>query len=77
MQTNFNLPVVTAGMTKTQITIIADQSVKNVLDSGNILEAVEAISVMETFIKEVKANTEFKSYGGSIPQDPVSPRNRT
>jgi hypothetical protein len=62
METNFNLPVVTAGMTKTQISIVADQSIKNVLEQGNVLEAVEAISVMEAFIKQVKSSDEFKSY---------------
>lgn len=38
---------------------MADNSVMEIIDNGRILEAVELVSVMEQFIKEVKANTEY------------------
>jgi len=58
----FQMPAINAGMTKTHILIGADIFVKNVLETGDILEAVENIALMETFIKQIKSNDEFKSY---------------
>lgn len=56
------LPQLSSGLTKTQIKIIAQNSVNELLNNGNILEAAEMISVMETFIKEVRASKEFTDY---------------
>jgi hypothetical protein len=53
------LPQLTRNLTKTQIKSMADTSVMEIIDNGRILEAVELVSVMEQFIKEVKANTEY------------------
>lgn len=53
------LPQLTRNLTKTQIKSIADNSVMEIIDNGRILEAVELVSVMEQFIKEVKANPEY------------------
>lgn len=53
------LPQLTRNLTKTQIKSMADNSVMEIIDNGRILEAVELVSVMEQFIKEVKANTEY------------------
>lgn len=70
------LPQLTRNLTKTDIKTLADNSVSELLDNGRILEAVELISVMEQFIKEVKANYHYldgvcnevqkygKTYGG-------------
>jgi hypothetical protein len=58
----FQMPAINTGMTKTHILIGADIFVKNVLETGDILEAVENIALMETFIKQIKSNDEFKSY---------------
>lgn len=56
------LPQLSSGLTKTQIKIVAQNSVNELLNNGNILEAAEMISVMETFIKEVRASKEFTEY---------------
>lgn len=56
------LPQLSSGLTKTQIKIVAQNSVNELLNNGNILEAAEMISVMETFIKEVRASKEFTDY---------------
>ena len=50
------------GLTKTEIKSIANETVLSLLEGGNPLLVAEAISAMETFIKEVKDNPEFKSY---------------
>jgi NifU-like protein involved in Fe-S cluster formation len=67
------LPQLSRNLTKTQIKSIAESSVMELVDNGRILEAVELLSVMEHFIKEVKANdnyidcvlTEVQKYGKS------------
>lgn len=56
------LPQLSSGLTKTQIKIVAQNSVNELLNNGNVLEAAEMISVMETFIKEVRASKEFTDY---------------
>ena len=56
------LPVLSSGLTKTQVKVIAQKSIQELLNNGNILEAAEMISVMETFIKEVRASKEFTEY---------------
>lgn len=56
------LPTLSNGLTKTQIKIVAQNSVQELLNNGNILEAAEMISIMETFIKEVRASKEFTEY---------------
>jgi len=56
------LPVLSSGLTKTQVKVIAQKSIQELLNNGNILEAAEMISVMETFIKEIRASKEFTEY---------------
>ena len=56
------LPQLASGISKTQIKVVAQNSVQELLNKGNILEAAEMISVMETFIKEVRASKEFTEY---------------
>lgn len=53
------LPQINAGLTKNQIKIIAQNSITELIDSGRILEAVEALSIMEKFIEEVRGSKEF------------------
>lgn len=62
MQTIYNLPAITAGFTKTQISTVAKVAVTEVLENGNVLEVAEAISGMEAFIKEVKSDKRFTDY---------------
>ncbi|NBQ17732.1 hypothetical protein EBU24_05435 [bacterium] len=56
------LPVLTSGLTKTQIKLIAQSSVNELMSNGRILEAAEALTVMENFIKEVRSSKEFTEY---------------
>jgi hypothetical protein len=56
------LPVLTSGLTKTQIKVIAQSSVNELMSNGRILEAAEALTVMENFIKEVRSSKEFTEY---------------
>lgn len=53
------LPQLTRNLTKTQIKSMAENSVAEIIDNGRIIEAVELVSVMEQFIKEVKANPNY------------------
>lgn len=53
------LPQLTRNLTKTQIKSMANVSVFEIVEDGKIIEAVELISVMEQFIKEVKANPDY------------------
>jgi hypothetical protein len=56
------LPVLTSGLTKTQIKLIAQSSVNELMSNGRILEAAEALTVMENFIKEVRSSKDFTEY---------------
>jgi hypothetical protein len=56
------LPVLTTGLTKTQIKVIAQSSVNELMNNGRILEAAEALTVMENFIKEVRSSKDFTEY---------------
>ena len=50
------------GLSKVKIKEIALIAVNSVLEAGNPLEIAEALSSMELFIKEVKADERFKDY---------------
>jgi len=56
------LPVLTSGLTKTQIKVIAQSSINELMSNGRILEAAEALTVMENFIKEVRSSKDFTEY---------------
>ena len=56
------LPQISAGLTKNQIKIIAQNSINELMDSGRILEAAEALSIMEKFIEEVRSSKAFTDY---------------
>lgn len=58
----YNLPSLTDGMSKKQIKIVAEASIRELMDNGRILEAAEALTVMENFIKEVRSSKEFVDY---------------
>jgi len=53
------LPQLSRNLNKTQIKSMAENSVAEIIDNGRIIEAVELISVMEQFIKEVKSNPNY------------------
>lgn len=56
---NYSLPVISAGYTKTQLKIAADSVVNDIIENGNALPAAEALSAMESFVKEVKGNKQY------------------
>lgn len=56
---NYSLPVISAGYTKTQLKIAADNVVNDIIENGNALPAAEALSAMENFVKEVKGNKQY------------------
>src|SRR6185312_2325589 len=50
------------GLTKSDIKNLSEEFVEKVLAEGNPLKAAEGLSAMESFIKEVKDNSQFKAY---------------
>jgi len=56
------LPLITRQLNKTEIKMIAQQSVDDLLENGNPLFIAETLSKMELFIKEVKADSRFTEY---------------
>jgi membrane-anchored protein YejM (alkaline phosphatase superfamily) len=58
----YQLPTLTNGISKSQLKIMADMSLQEIFENGKIIEAAEALSVMETFIKELRGNKQFSDY---------------
>ena len=58
----YQLPSLTNGISKSQLKIMADLSLQEIFENGKIIEAAEALSVMENFIKELRSNKQFTDY---------------
>ena len=58
----YQLPTLTNGISKSQLKLMADMSLKEIFDNGRAIEAAEALSVMENFIKELRSNKQFSDY---------------
>jgi hypothetical protein len=58
----YQLPTLTNGISKSQLKIMADLSLQEIFDNGRAIEAAEALSVMENFIKELRSNKQFSDY---------------
>lgn len=58
----YQLPTITNGISKSQIKIMADMSLQEIFENGKIIEAAEALTVMENFIKELRSNKQFTDY---------------
>ena len=58
----YQLPTLTNGISKSQLKIMADLSLQEIFENGKIIEAAEALSVMENFIKELRSNKQFSDY---------------
>ena len=56
------VPNITSELTKTQIKIVADNMVSNIMENGNVIEVADTISKMELFIKELKGNSNYISF---------------
>lgn len=58
----YQLPQITNGISKSQIKIMADLSLQEIFDNGKVIEAAEALTIMENFAKELRSNKQFTEY---------------
>jgi len=58
----YKLPELSNQITKTQLKVISNNMVADILNNGNIIESADAISKMEMLIKEIKGNGEWIEY---------------
>ena len=57
------LPIISNELTKTQIKVIANNTVNDIIDGGkDILKIADTLAKLELFIKELKANPEYMDY---------------
>jgi hypothetical protein len=62
VQHNETLPSIRDGLSKKQIADLADQSVNNVLEDGNLFQVAEALAAMEEFVKNVRKDERFVQF---------------
>ena len=62
VQHNQTLPPIKEGLSKKQIAELADQSVNNVLEEGNVFQVAEALAAMEEFVKNVRKDERFVQF---------------
>ena len=62
VQHNETLPSIREGLTKKQIADLANQSVNNVLQDGNVFQVAEALAAMEEFVKNVRRDERFVEF---------------
>lgn len=58
-QRSESLPHIKDGLTKKQIAALAEQSVEQVLEDGNVFEVAEALAAMEEFVKQVRKDERY------------------
>ena len=57
------LPIISNEFTKTQIKVIANNTVNDIIDGGkDVLKIADTLAKLELFIKELKANPEYMDY---------------
>lgn len=56
------LPSISEGLSKKQIADLAEQSVNNVLEEGNVFQVAEALAAMEEFVKNVRKDERFVDF---------------
>lgn len=61
MQPNV-LPSISEGLSKKQIADMADESVMQLLDDGNVFQVAEALAVMEEFVKTIRKDERYIQY---------------
>jgi hypothetical protein len=61
-QHNETLPSIKGGLSKREITELADQSVNTVLEEGNVFQVAEALAAMEEFVKNVRKDERFVQF---------------
>jgi hypothetical protein len=55
----YELPVVNNQLTKSQLKIIAEDSVERLTESGKLIESIETFAKIEWLIKEIKSNSDY------------------
>ena len=55
----YNLPALNTNITKTELSIIAESTINEVLNNKNPIEVIDVISKMEYLIKEIRSNKDF------------------
>ena len=55
----YELPVVNNQLTKSQLKIIAEDSVERLTESGKLIESIETFSKIDWLIKEIKSNPDY------------------
>jgi hypothetical protein len=55
----YELPAVNNQLTKSQLKIIAEDSVERLTESGKLIESIETFAKIEWLIKEIKSNTNY------------------
>lgn len=60
MSNQLAIPQLSSGLTKTSLKVLSTQFVDGILESGGELQAAEALSAVENFVKEVKADDRLK-----------------
>src|SRR6478672_13802640 len=56
------LPTIREGLTKTEIAVLASQSVAALLEEGNVFQVAEALASMEEFTKAVRRNEDYLDF---------------
>jgi hypothetical protein len=56
------LPSISEGLCKKQIADLAEQSVNNVLEEGNVFQVAEALAAMEEFVKNIRKDERFVEF---------------
>jgi hypothetical protein len=55
----YELPVVNNQLTKSQLKIIAEDSVERLTESGKLIDSIETFAKIEWLIKEIKSNSDY------------------
>lgn len=58
----YQLPIVTNEVTKTQIKIIAQETICNLMETGNVIDMADAFAKVELLIKEIKSTPAYIDY---------------
>jgi hypothetical protein len=56
------LPAIQEGLRKTEIFDLAQKSVDNVLEEGNVFQVAEAIAAMEEFVKAIRKDERYVDF---------------
>ena len=59
---NYQLPVITNDITKSQIKIIAQDCIEQITANGNVLNAIDTLTKVEHLISEIKKDAGFVDY---------------